>query len=51
MRPVRYLPTFPELTREALAALAGAVFVGVMVAAFPTIRRLVRGDQPPEPMP
>ena len=31
-------------------ALAGAVFVGVLVASFPTIRRLVRGDTP-EPQP
>ncbi len=42
----RYLPTLPEISRETLAVVAGAILAAAVFAALPALRQWVADRLP-----
>lgn len=42
----RYLPTVPEISREALAVVAGAIIAAIIFQQFPALKAWVRERLP-----
>jgi hypothetical protein len=42
----RYLPTLPEISRETLAVVAGAILAAVIFSQLPALRRWVADRLP-----
>ena len=39
-----YLPTLPEISREALAVIAGAIIAAAVLSQFPTVKAWIKAN-------
>lgn len=45
-----YLPSLPQVSREAIAVLAATVVAAYVITKVPALQRLVRGGSIPSPL-
>lgn len=40
----RYVPTFPEVSREAIAVIGGAIIAAAVLSQFPALRKWIKDN-------